>query len=592
MFVIVSSHDRAVIEVYSRLWTRAGLTIQVANGAVAAYDRPARSRAFTFTNRVMLVAGSGRFGPLDDRSVAELCDGASTWLRFITTGDDYCRMDDLIGPSAFAASDGSGAIYGIRDPIGLVPLFYRITATATFLSDRTHLCDPRHSYDRAFCADFIAQIGRVGSQTVWDEVTQVPSGHTIALSPGKADLKSYWSSETIATDDTLTLPSAGEEFRRLFERSIKRCVEPGGRTWSHLSGGLDSSSIVSVASYLHEREGCDTRLGGTITLCDSLGDGDEREFSDTVIERYAVRNECIADDWPWRAGRRPPPRTDEPERDYPFFARQQDVSALIRHAGGTSLLGGVGPDGYFPITPAHIPELFWRGRFRDGCAELVDWAMATNNTVWHVVVPTVVAPLLTRRCFAYLGTSEPPDLSDWVRPEFEETFGIGRNLAERFRASSRGSFYADLSLTKIRQESRGLSTWWAMDGVETRYPFLDLALVEFVLRLPWELRTNIRVQKPVLREAMQGILPDNIHQRAGKGGRLEPRICWAFRHERDQLARLLKRSVLADVGCIEPKGLLRAIDRCAAGLRNDTRFVYSALSLDTWLVAREGRMHE
>lgn len=587
MFVILSSPDRTLLDKYSRAWARAGLTTRAAGCAMAAYDRPPRSRAF-ITNG-MLVAGSGGFGPLDDPAVGNLCAGATTWRRFIAAGNDYRRMDDLIGPSAFAACDG-GKLCGIRDPIGLVPLFCRITANAMFLSDSVDLCDPTHSYDPAFCADFIARIGQVDSHTVWDEVKEVPPGHTIALSPGHADLRSYWSVETVATDDTLTLPLAGEEFRRLFARSIKRCVEPGGRTWAHLSGGLDSSSIVSVASYLHEREGCDTRLGGTITVCDSLGDGDEREFSDAVIERYAVRNECIADDWPWRAGRCPPPRTDEPERDYPFFARYQDVSALIRQAGGNSLLGGVGPDGYFPVTPAHIPELFWRGRFRDGCTELVDWAMATNNTVWHVVVPVVVTPLLTRRCFSYLGTSEPPDLSDWLRPEFEKAFGLQQKLVERFRASARGSFYAELSRTRIRQESCGLSTWWAMDGVERRYPFLDLALVEFVLRLPWHLRTNIRAQKPVLREALHDILPEKVRHRASKGGRLEARICWAFRHERTRLERLLEHSVLADVGCIEPKGLLRAIDQCAAGLRNDTRFVYSALSLDTWLAAREGRM--
>jgi len=87
---------------------------------------------------------------------------------------------------------------------------------------------------------------------------------------------------------------------------------------------------------------------------------------------------------------------------------------------------------------------------------------------------------------------------------------------------------------------------------------------------------------------MSGILPGKVRRRRTKGS-LEPRICWALRRERALLGQLMGASILADLGSIEPKKVLEAIDDLAKGLGPSSLFVYTALSLETWLSARSGR---
>ena len=44
-----------------------------------------------------------------------------------------------------------------------------------------------------------------------------------------------------------------EEFRRLFAEAVTGALEDGVPAWGHLSGGLDSSSVVGMASPISTR---------------------------------------------------------------------------------------------------------------------------------------------------------------------------------------------------------------------------------------------------------------------------------------------------------------------------------------------------
>ena len=78
-------------------------------------------------------------------------------------------------------------------------------------------------------------------------------------------------------------------------------------------------------------------------------------------------------------------------------------------------------------------------------------------------------------------------------------------------------------------------------------------------------------------------------RRATRSLRL-PRASWAFRRERARLEEALRRSVLADLGVIEPALVLETIDRAASGrIGDDALHVYCALSMETWLLTRADR---
>ncbi len=66
-------------------------------------------------------------------------------------------------------------------------------------------------------------------------------------------------------------------------------------------------------------------------------------------------------------------------------------------------------------------------------------------------------------------------------------------------------------------------------SLEARVPFLDHRLVEFAFRLPDEWKIRGRTTKYVLREALAGVIPEQIRSRADKVGfRADPAVTWAL----------------------------------------------------------------
>jgi asparagine synthase (glutamine-hydrolysing) len=79
----------------------------------------------------------------------------------------------------------------------------------------------------------------------------------------------------------------------------------------------------------------------------------------------------------------------------------------------------------------------------------------------------------------------------------------------------------------------------AMQGIEPRYPFLDRRLVEFCLSLPPEQKLRNGWTRYVLRQAMDGYLPQKVQWREGKAN-LAPGFNHGLRrYEHDRLKRLL-----------------------------------------------------
>lgn len=63
-------------------------------------------------------------------------------------------------------------------------------------------------------------------------------------------------------------------------------------------------------------------------------------------------------------------------------------------------------------------------------------------------------------------------------------------------------------------------------SIESRVPFISKDIVEFCLSLPVSLRINKGYTKAVLREAIKGIVPEDIRLRVDKLGFPAPEVDW------------------------------------------------------------------
>jgi asparagine synthase (glutamine-hydrolysing) len=119
-------------------------------------------------------------------------------------------------------------------------------------------------------------------------------------------------------------------------------------------------------------------------------------------------------------------------------------------------------------------------------------------------------------------------------------------------------------------------------SVESRLPFLDFRLVEFVLGLPPDFKLSGATTKRVLRAAMQGILPESVRNRQDKMGFVTPEELW-IREEAPELFRTeLRRAIEASHGFITTDALAR-LEAVIAGREPFSFLIWRMISFGRWM---------
>jgi asparagine synthase (glutamine-hydrolysing) len=119
-------------------------------------------------------------------------------------------------------------------------------------------------------------------------------------------------------------------------------------------------------------------------------------------------------------------------------------------------------------------------------------------------------------------------------------------------------------------------------SLEARSPLLDHELVEFVARLPVELKVSPFKSKILLRRAMQGILPDQILDRR-KMGFGAPAGAWLRGPLRAMVEELARTSKAADAGLINGAGMRALVQDHVSRRADRTVLLWNLLMLELWM---------
>ncbi|HEV2733486.1 MAG TPA: asparagine synthase-related protein, partial [Longimicrobiaceae bacterium] len=498
-------------------------------------------------------------------------------------------LDGLLGDFACALWDGGrGMLTAMRDPFGVKGLFLAGEGGALLLSSRLEALAREGRLDEEWVADFLVGGAAHSERTVWAGVRAVAPGERLAWSGGRLVARRFWRAADFAPAESVDERAAAECFRELLVEAVHVRTDGESGVWSQLSGGLDSSSVVSVAQML-AAAGRGPALAGTVTVVDTLGDGDERRYSDTVVNRWGLRNEQLVDHWAWQDDGAPPVATDEPRSHFPFWARDRALVARVRGAGGRVLLSGQGSDHYLSGSWSYVTDLLAAGRVRTGLRELTRLSVAARQSFWKGLGRHGVFPFLPTA--AKLRFARPHEaVPAWLDPDFVRRAGVEERLpAVRQLAAPRGgSRFAHEVATEMATLPAFVERGPFQEGIEMRYPFLHRPLVEHSLRLPPAMRIRAGTGKYVLREAMRVILPEEVRTRRGKGG-IDARLLWALSREADRLRELLRDPEIARRGWVRADALRAAVEAARQGEVRSLPFLLCSLSLETWLAVRAGR---
>jgi hypothetical protein len=232
------------------------------------------------------------------------------------------------------------------------------------------------------------------------------------------------------------------------------------------------------------------------------------------------------------------------------------------------------------------------GRMWQAVREMAHRAALGRVSVWSLAHGNVVMPLLSASVRRALGLDKEAVVPPWIRPELLRRYaGASRSEHDEFYGGPMGRKYAHALAATIASIPASLPQGPLEDALDVRHPFLHRPLVEFALHLEPEMCVRPHARKWVLREAMRGILPEDVRTRVGKGS-LDGLNVVKMLDEGRRMERLANHSILAELGCIDAATLRGAIQRLLHSRVDDPVLrdhVSTTVQLELWLQLRSGR---
>lgn len=383
----------------------------------------------------------------------------------------------------------------------------------------------------------------------------------------------YWSLDP-GRELELPFEQACEQFASLFRSAVQLRMRSDVPVGACLSGGLDSSSIVCA---MRQQE-----QGGAIHTFTARFP--EPEFDESAWARIAIDHARVQGHFssPTEAGYLSELDQLVWHQEEPFStasiyaqwlvmkqAREERIPVLLDGQGADEILGG-----YKKFYAFHLLSLARRGRVLAAGREAIALARYGDRGYlrWREAVrymPRFLQPKTgTARDWLGAGVAEAGRAS-------QVSLGAAGGLRQRQVMDL--TAYSVPSL--LRYEDRNSMAW----SVESRVPFLDYRLAEFVLALPVGHKLRQGRTKALLRTALRGLVPDRILDRRDKMGFVTPQSRWMEGAMGRHMEALLGSASAPVREWIDTGGLLQAWRRADAGQRQTMQAVmFRAGTLAQW----------
>ena len=416
--------------------------------------------------------------------------------------------------------------------------------------------------------------------TFFAGIQRLPAAHFLRLdlAEKRMSIQPYWQLEinTELGDETDIEPARLERFQELFEDAVRLRLRSDVPVGTTLSGGLDSSSVVWVVNQLMRNEH-DVRpeiIGErqkTFTAYFEDEAIDERPYLEQVLQATGVDGRLVAPEGAaglWNELEALQRAQDEPFNSTSVYA-QWCVMRLAKQGGVTVLLDGQGADevlgGYNYYLGSFLAQTLRRQgplafgrRARQAAPTVLRSALFLSSLGIYNALPSPAAGLLTGIGDRYFrkNTTVPSSLID---PAFASSMagqnGHAKNAAQPVFADHLESSLRQFSLPALlRYEDRNSMAF----SMEARVPFLDYRLVEYVYSLPAVYRVHQGWTKWLLREVMDGKLPDAVTWRRGKLGFATPERRW-LEAGRPWIRETMQRQSPAALRYLKPAAIERLV---------------------------------
>jgi asparagine synthase (glutamine-hydrolysing) len=466
-------------------------------------------------------------------------------------------------------------LFCCRDHIGINPLFYRadgrqfLWASTISALLRGSRCDRRlnHSTLLTTLAGFE---GTDPTRTFYDDIFKLPPANSLRVTAsGQMITERYWDPPPVDDHATNDFVPYVDRFSQLFDEVVAthlRSITPVG-VW--LSGGIDSGATAATAEKIYaEHPESGRHIVPISAVFDTFPSTDERTFIQDLVGRYDLTWRPVCADAMVSFSSSVHADADEPLGG--TFAEVQCAQmAEARAAGLRAVITGDGGDLVLEGNFFFLADLFFTGRWTTVFRTLRQFKHPS-----HVFAEWVLRPWarqVYRRTIRSRVIRSPRyarnAIPAWLHAD-RRAF-IRALLQDERHFAPLGRLASETDREKLQTPVVPDRTVWLQDislshDVEIRFPYYDIRLVDFLMRVPTHHKTAGGIPKAILRAAMKGRVPDRtrltIDDRGNFSGLLDAGIRALLVREGPAW---LSDGVLAGMRFVDPSGIQRLVSRHA-----------------------------
>lgn len=470
-----------------------------------------------------------------------------------------------------------------RDRLGIKPLYYSIFNERIIFASEIKAITKTWEVDRSpddssVYKYLMYRLHDNDENTFFKSVKKLLPGHLmeINLSTDKPDFKitKYWNPQTNSQFKGAKKDSEYiSEFREKFIETVKTHLVSDAPLGAALSGGLDSSGITSVAFKLRN-EGVNTHTDSLMTFS-SVYPGqsiDESEYIKEVINytdaKMVTTVPTVDKFWneinEWIYYQEEPTISSAPYAYYSVYRlAKEHVKVMLSGNGGDELLAG-----YIPYFQSYLTSAIDQGYKIDVFREIFRGI--------DLYYPYIKQKLRSK--FSSNEISISSMLNSSFYNEYKEikqfNFENNRNLNERL--------LQDVTFSSIPNLTRYDDKNSMAFSIESRPPFLDHELVEFIFSLPIDMKIKNGWNRYVYREAMKGLMPEKNRKRRSKIGFTNPEMSW-LNAKVERYFEIFNSDSFRSRKYWDADEVLKAFDKVLKGGSGDILMFWRLMNTELWM---------
>ncbi|MDO5836059.1 MAG: lasso peptide isopeptide bond-forming cyclase [Methanobacterium sp.] len=434
--------------------------------------------------------------------------------------------EELLGDFAFAIWDkNKEQLFCARDHMGVKPFYYYLSDNVFFFASQIkalHAFDEvPYKLNQLVAAFYLIPNSDETRSTLYKDIKRIPASHSFKLGSSKLQIKKYWE---LNPRLNLKLDSDDDyirKFRGLFKKSVRCRLRSAKKIGFELSGGLDSSSIVTVSKDILTDQ---LPLQTFSLISKDFPESDESFYINKMMDSGGIEGTSInvdhisplnnIDQISWHL--------EKPlySANVSFFwdlyqkMEKKDIRVLLRGYDGDSILSH---------SEKYFKELFLKMKWNKLIKEIIHYSKNRDKDPYNIFLNRCIFPLIPYLIKKYWYRFKNVRLEgDLVLQNI--TLNRELNLSEIYKHYNKSlinpntakEFHYCLIVQGSHQfafeYNDSLASAFSM---EPRYPFFDKRLVEFCYAIPNEQKFRYGWDRMMIRRSIEN-LPNEIKWRSKK----------------------------------------------------------------------------